>query len=84
MVEGRYGANTVYTLGKWKNNTCWNYCRNRGREDKWKRWRGWIQMIYCKSFCKWYNVTLFSTHINKSIWDWRIQSGSTLLCPIDP
>jgi hypothetical protein len=22
MVEGRYGANTVYTLGKWKNNTC--------------------------------------------------------------
>jgi hypothetical protein len=26
--------------------------------DKGEWWRGWIQLVYCKNFCKCYNVCL--------------------------
>jgi hypothetical protein len=54
-VKKRCGrVNMVQILCKWKNKTCWNYSKNRGREDKGEWWRGWIQV-----WCIWYIVRTF-------------------------
>jgi hypothetical protein len=49
---------------KWKNETCWNYFSNRGKEDKEEWWGDIIYLIYCKNFYKCHNI-LPSTKLKK-------------------
>jgi hypothetical protein len=42
---------------KCKNDTCWNYSRNRGGKEKGEGVKScMIHLIHCKNLCKCYNV----------------------------
>jgi hypothetical protein len=54
---------------KWKNDTCGNYSRNRGKEGQRRMVErvnsNMIYLIHCKNFCKCDNVPSPSTTIKK-------------------